>query len=86
MQKQRAGAHGSWQLKGEVGLRELAHRLQQTNGSQPINTPTGFSGLPCVLINCMVSRGYNICANNVWSVFWSMTWDWAKRLRSWPTF
>ncbi|MGS0742716.1 DEAD/DEAH box helicase [Glaciimonas sp. GG7] len=41
-QQQRAGLHGAWQLRGEAGLRELAQRLQQTTGPQPITAPAGL--------------------------------------------
>jgi superfamily II DNA or RNA helicase len=38
-QRERAGAHGAWQLQGEAGLRELAQRLKKTGGPQPIQAP-----------------------------------------------
>lgn len=41
-QAQRAGKHGAWQLRGDVGLRELAQRLQQSSGPQPIEAPSGL--------------------------------------------
>ncbi|PUA19721.1 DEAD/DEAH box helicase [Glaciimonas sp. PCH181] len=41
-QHQRAGVHGSWQLRGDAGLRDLAKRLQPTNGPQSINAPAGL--------------------------------------------
>jgi superfamily II DNA or RNA helicase len=38
-QRERAGAHGAWQLQGDAGLRELAQRLKNTGGPQPIQAP-----------------------------------------------
>ncbi|MES2536519.1 MAG: DEAD/DEAH box helicase [Pseudomonadota bacterium] len=41
-QRQRAGAHGTWQLRGDTGLRELAQRLQDKGGPQPVSAPPGL--------------------------------------------
>jgi SNF2 family DNA or RNA helicase len=41
-QRERAGAHGAWQLQGDAGLRELAQRLKNTGGPQPIQAPAGL--------------------------------------------
>jgi superfamily II DNA or RNA helicase len=38
-QRERAGAHGAWQLQGDAGLRELAQRLKKAGGPQPIQAP-----------------------------------------------
>ncbi|MFZ6819916.1 DEAD/DEAH box helicase [Undibacterium sp. Ji22W] len=38
----RAGEHGGWQLRGEVGLRELAQRLQMVGTLKPVSAPAGF--------------------------------------------
>ena len=41
-QRERAGAHGTWQLQGEAGLRALAQRLNPTGGVQAIQAPDGL--------------------------------------------
>ncbi|CAN5898400.1 DEAD/DEAH box helicase [soil metagenome] len=41
-QTARAGAHGGWQLQGELGLRTLAARLQATDGVQAVAAPIGL--------------------------------------------
>jgi len=41
-QQQRAGEHGSWQLRGEAGLRDLAQRLRGIGGPQPVKAPDGL--------------------------------------------
>ncbi|MGH8806937.1 MAG: DEAD/DEAH box helicase [Noviherbaspirillum sp.] len=38
-QRERAGAHGAWQLQGDAGLRALAQRLKNTGGPQPVQPP-----------------------------------------------
>jgi SNF2 family DNA or RNA helicase len=38
-QRERAGVDGAWQLQGDAGLRELAQRLKNTGGPQPIQAP-----------------------------------------------
>ena len=41
-QRERAGPHGAWQLQGEMGLRNLAQRLRNIGGLQPIQMPKGL--------------------------------------------
>ncbi|HTD03975.1 DEAD/DEAH box helicase [Undibacterium sp.] len=41
-QPARAGAHGSWQLQGDAGLRVLAQRLQGIGGPKAIAAPEGL--------------------------------------------
>ncbi|AMO92983.1 helicase conserved C-terminal domain protein [Collimonas fungivorans] len=41
-QRQRAGAHGAWQLQGDVGLRALAQRLQGAGTPQTVSPPAGL--------------------------------------------
>ncbi len=41
-QEERAGAHGGWQLQGELGLRQLATRLQTVGEPQAIVAPKGL--------------------------------------------
>jgi len=38
-QRERAGAHGAWQLQGEAGLRQLAQRLKANGGIRPVPPP-----------------------------------------------
>jgi superfamily II DNA or RNA helicase len=38
-QRERAGAHGAWQLQGEAGLRKLAQRLKNAGGPQAVQAP-----------------------------------------------
>jgi len=38
----RAGVHGGWQLRGDLGLRELAQRLQMVGELKPVAAPTGL--------------------------------------------
>lgn len=38
-QRERAGAHGAWQLQGDAGLRELAQRLKNAGEPQPTPAP-----------------------------------------------
>ena len=41
-QRERAGAHGSWQLQGDAGLRALAQRLQGAGTPPVVTAPTGL--------------------------------------------
>ncbi len=41
-QQARAGAHGLWQLQGDIGLRTLAKRLQGVGGPKAIQAPEGL--------------------------------------------
>lgn len=41
-QATRAGEHGSWQLQGDLGLRQLANRLKAAGAPQAIIAPTGL--------------------------------------------
>ncbi|RJF96816.1 DEAD/DEAH box helicase [Noviherbaspirillum cavernae] len=41
-QRERAGAHGAWQLQGDAGLRALAQRLNTAGGMQAIEPPSGL--------------------------------------------
>lgn len=41
-QAARAGVHGGWQLRGDVGLRELAQRLQMVGALKPVSAPAGL--------------------------------------------
>jgi superfamily II DNA or RNA helicase len=41
-QADRAGAHGQWQLQGEAGLRQLAHRLAAVGIPQAVSQPAGL--------------------------------------------
>ncbi|KAF3996277.1 DEAD/DEAH box helicase [Glaciimonas immobilis] len=41
-QRQRAGVHGAWQLRGDAGLRDLAQRLSLASGPKSINAPSGL--------------------------------------------
>jgi superfamily II DNA or RNA helicase len=41
-QRQRAGAHGAWQLQGDAGLRALAQRLQGAGTPQAVGPPAGL--------------------------------------------
>ncbi|AEK60035.1 DEAD/DEAH box helicase [Collimonas fungivorans] len=38
-QRERAGAHGAWQLQGDAGLRALAQRLQGAGAPQAVSAP-----------------------------------------------
>jgi len=41
-QRERAGAHGSWQLQGDAGLRALAQRLQGAGTPPTVVAPSGL--------------------------------------------
>ena len=41
-QATRAGAHGGWQLQGDVGLRQLARRLQAAGEPRAVTAPAGL--------------------------------------------
>lgn len=41
-QAARAGEHGGWQLRGDLGLRELAQRLQMVGELKPVVAPIGL--------------------------------------------
>lgn len=41
-QTARAGVHGGWQLLGDLGLRELAQRLQMVGELKPVAAPIGL--------------------------------------------
>ena len=41
-QRERAGAHGAWQLQGDAGLRALAQRLQGAGVPQAVSAPAGL--------------------------------------------
>ncbi len=41
-QRERAGPHGTWQLQGEAGLRQLAQRLSKAGAPQPVPQPDGL--------------------------------------------
>jgi superfamily II DNA or RNA helicase len=41
-QRERAGAHGSWQLQGDAGLRALAQRLQGAGTPRAVAAPSGL--------------------------------------------
>lgn len=41
-QRERAGAHGSWQLQGDAGLRALAQRLQGAGTPRTVAAPSGL--------------------------------------------
>ncbi|MFZ6798329.1 DEAD/DEAH box helicase [Undibacterium sp. Di24W] len=41
-QAARAGVHGGWQLRGDLGLRELAQRLQMVGELKPVVAPVGL--------------------------------------------
>ena len=41
-QRERAGAHGTWQLQGDAGLRALAQRLQGAGVPQAVSAPAGL--------------------------------------------
>ncbi len=41
-QRERAGAHGSWQLQGDAGLRALAQRLRGAGTPPVVTAPTGL--------------------------------------------
>ncbi|WP_255369008.1 DEAD/DEAH box helicase [Polaromonas sp. OV174] len=39
---ERAGLHGAWQWQGDAGLRQLAQRLQASDGPQAVDAPAGL--------------------------------------------
>ena len=42
-QRERAGAHGAWQLQGAAGLRQLAQRLKAAGEPAPVDAPAGLA-------------------------------------------